>query len=168
MKPTRQPGEKTNKLLKTKLSLHVVWTWKNKNLIYFIYQQRKYSRKTRNKIIKRTLQDLCIHNTIWKWKFHEKMYFVDIFFCLFCNFHGSKPTRTRTENREKQRNGLSTFFATWIVFSNICDLSPKMVNYNIMRNLYCIIKTWQDSLLTLYSKPNRTVILICIAFEFMP
>jgi hypothetical protein len=25
-KPTRQPGEKTNKLLKTKLSLHVVWT----------------------------------------------------------------------------------------------------------------------------------------------
>jgi hypothetical protein len=32
------------------------------------------------------------------------MYFVEIFFCLFCNFHGSKPTRTRTQNREKQRN----------------------------------------------------------------
>jgi hypothetical protein len=41
------------------------------------------------------------------------MYFVDIFFCLFCNFRGSKPTctRTRTQTREKQRNGLSIIFA---------------------------------------------------------
>jgi hypothetical protein len=35
------------------------------------------------------------------------MYFADIFFCLFCNFLGSKPTRTRTQNIEKQRNGLT-------------------------------------------------------------
>jgi hypothetical protein len=27
---------------------------------------------------------------------------------LFCNFQGSKPTRTRTQNREKQRSGLIT------------------------------------------------------------
>jgi hypothetical protein len=37
----------------------------------------------------------------------KKMYFVKIFFCLFCNFRGSKPTRTRTQNREKQRSGLT-------------------------------------------------------------
>jgi hypothetical protein len=36
------------------------------------------------------------------------MYFVKIFFCLFCKFRGSKPTRTRTQNREKQRSGLSS------------------------------------------------------------
>jgi hypothetical protein len=58
VKPTRQPGEKTNKLLKTKLSLHIVWTWNNKSLIYFIYQQRKYSRKSIDKIIKRTVENI--------------------------------------------------------------------------------------------------------------
>jgi hypothetical protein len=45
-------GAKTSKLLKTKLSFHVLRTWNNTNLIYFIYQQRKYSRKSINKIIK--------------------------------------------------------------------------------------------------------------------
>jgi hypothetical protein len=54
----------------------------------------------------RTLQDFCIHNTV-EWKFYEKMYFVEIFFCLFCNFQGLKSTRTRTQNREKQRSGLT-------------------------------------------------------------
>jgi hypothetical protein len=34
-------------------------------------------------------------------QFHEKMYFVDIFFCLFFNFRDSKPTRTQTQNRER-------------------------------------------------------------------
>jgi hypothetical protein len=33
------------------------------------------------------------------------MIFMEIFFCLSCNFHRSKPTRT--QNREKQRNILS-------------------------------------------------------------
>jgi hypothetical protein len=31
---------------------------------------------------------------------------MEILFCLFSNFCGSKPTRTRTQNTEKQRNGL--------------------------------------------------------------
>jgi hypothetical protein len=35
-----------------------------------------------------------------------KKRFIKIFFCLFSNFCGSKPTRTQTQNREKQRNGL--------------------------------------------------------------
>jgi hypothetical protein len=35
-----------------------------------------------------------------------KRHILDISFCLFCNFYCSKPTRTRTQNREKQRNGL--------------------------------------------------------------
>jgi hypothetical protein len=39
-----------------------------------------------------------------KRKFHKKMSFIEIFFC--CNFRGSKPARTRTQNREKQRNSL--------------------------------------------------------------
>jgi hypothetical protein len=34
-----------------------------------------------------------------------------IFFCLFCNFCGSKPTRTRTQNREKQRSGLILYIS---------------------------------------------------------
>jgi hypothetical protein len=38
---------------------------------------------------------------------NEKMYFVEIFSCLFCNFRGRKSTRTRTQNREKERSGLS-------------------------------------------------------------
>jgi hypothetical protein len=53
----------------------------------------------------RALQDLCNYNTIER-KFHKKMLFIENFLCLFCNFRGSKPTRTRTQNTEKQRNGL--------------------------------------------------------------
>jgi hypothetical protein len=41
--PTRQPGEKTTKLCKSKLPLHVVWMSNvTKTLIYFIYEQKKY------------------------------------------------------------------------------------------------------------------------------
>jgi hypothetical protein len=56
------------------------------------------------KIIARIIENITrslLHGRI-KWKFYEKMYFVKIFFCLFCNFRGSKITRTRTQNREKQ------------------------------------------------------------------
>jgi hypothetical protein len=48
---------------------------------------------------------LYIHNTII-WKFFEKMFSTNILFFLFCNFYVSKPTSTRTQNREKQRNSL--------------------------------------------------------------
>jgi hypothetical protein len=37
------------------------------------------------------------------------MYSVGIFFCLFCNFYGSKLTHT--QNREKQRNSLMLTFS---------------------------------------------------------
>jgi hypothetical protein len=36
-------------------------------------------------------------------KFQEKMYFVDIFFCLFCNFRGSKPIPARGRKTEKNK-----------------------------------------------------------------
>jgi hypothetical protein len=41
-----------------------------------------------------------------KWHF-----LIKIFFCLFCNFCFSKPTRgirTQTQNREKQRNSFTS------------------------------------------------------------
>jgi hypothetical protein len=44
-----------------------------------------------------------------KRKFHKKTFFIEIFFCLFCNFRGSKPTGTWMQNREKERNGLTGF-----------------------------------------------------------
>jgi hypothetical protein len=34
-------------------------------------------------------------------------FFIENFFCLFCNVLVSKPTRTLTQNREKQRNSLT-------------------------------------------------------------
>jgi hypothetical protein len=34
------------------------------------------------------------------------MFSTNILFSLFCNFYVSKPTRMRTQNREKQRNSL--------------------------------------------------------------
>jgi hypothetical protein len=40
-----------------------------------------------------------------------KRRFLEISFCLFCNFRGSKPSRTQTQNREKQRNSLITEIA---------------------------------------------------------
>jgi hypothetical protein len=43
VKPTRQPGEKNKQVLKNK-SASAYWLdfKRNKNLIYFIYQQKKY------------------------------------------------------------------------------------------------------------------------------
>jgi hypothetical protein len=54
----------------------------------------------------------------------EKMYFVEDFFGLFCNFRGSKPTRTQTQNREKQ-SGL------------YCNYKLKPVSHKIAKLTMC-------------------------------
>jgi hypothetical protein len=97
------PARRKNKVFKNKVASACCMNMKhNKKLIDFIQQQMKYS----TKITK-------IHGTI-KWKFYKKTIFIDISFCLFCNFRGSKPTRTRTQNRKKQRNSLGCNYITLV------------------------------------------------------
>jgi hypothetical protein len=79
VKPVRQPGEK----------------------------KQECKIENNDKINWEHYKNFCIRDTI-KIKFHKKRVFIEIFLCLFCNFRGSKPTRTRTQNREKQRNGQTT------------------------------------------------------------
>jgi hypothetical protein len=50
VKPTRQSGEKTNKIWKTKLSLDVVWMWNvTKNLSFSFFLQKKSSKSVKLK-----------------------------------------------------------------------------------------------------------------------
>jgi hypothetical protein len=42
------------------------------------------------------------------------MYFVDIFFCLFCNFRGSKPTRTQSQTEKNKEMALQRMTNTFL------------------------------------------------------
>jgi hypothetical protein len=79
-----------------------------------------------------------------KRKFHKNTFFIEIFFCLFCNFRGSKSTRTPTQNREKQRNSLTNTATTKkrcrknrIAPMKLCKLAKLTVikNVNLISNL---------------------------------
>jgi hypothetical protein len=45
---------------------------------------------------------------------------------LFCNFRGSNPTRTRMQNREKQRNGLMFTNKIYILCKSLLRLGAQL------------------------------------------
>jgi hypothetical protein len=145
-------------------------------VIHFISKQKKYSAKSKNRKYRldwfRALQDLCIHNAI-KWKFHKKAFSIEMFFCLFCNVRGSKPTCTRTQNRDKERNSLiklkalrftyilgpDTGFTCWydhLPESTVCLALYLPIKKSTRDSVYC----WKllqinDWLLTLWFEKSR-------------
>jgi preprotein translocase subunit YajC len=72
------------------------------------------------------------------------MFLIEIFFCLFYKFRGSKPPRTRTQNREKQRNSLI------FKVSNINGIYGKIIRVSIMKFNFSYYSTYNTDLTLVY------------------
>jgi hypothetical protein len=95
--------EKNKQVLKNKTaSACCVDVKHNKNLIYFIYQQKKCSTKCKiENNDKRALQDLCNYKTIIR-KFHKKTFFIEIFLCFSTFVVQNLPVCGRKTEKNKE------------------------------------------------------------------